>query len=163
MVVQARTQAKARARVKTQAKAQATARARRHGRPRLSHLFLGVLGCGMLAVLFWLTWKSDIAAPPSHTFETPSQEVEAAYCLAVVRQIAPGGRFGGYLGEAQDFWLKQLMTYGGDMAGNLTQGETLLGRHLATFPGPDRVWLMDAMDVCSNRALAYGFRFRAFQ
>jgi hypothetical protein len=80
-----------------------------------------------------------------------------------VRQIAPGGSFGGYLDEAQDFWLKRVMAYGVDLAGNLAQGESYLGRHLSSFPGPDRVWLMDAMDACSNRALAYGLRFRAFQ
>ncbi|WP_417807906.1 hypothetical protein [Thioclava sp.] len=139
------------------------AQARRQGGHGLRNAVLAIVSFLALVALFWMTWKSQFAAPASYVFKTPTQEVEAAYCLAVVRQIAPGGSFGGYLDEAQDFWLKRLMTYGGDMADNLTQGETLLGRHLATFPGPDRVWLMDAMDACSNRALVYGFRFRAFQ
>ncbi|MBN2741887.1 MAG: hypothetical protein JXR35_13395 [Rhodobacteraceae bacterium] len=137
--------------------------ARRQGGLGLRHAAFAIVGASVLIALFWMTWKSEIAAPAAHVFQTPSQEVEAAYCLAVVRQIAPGGRFGGYLDEAQDFWLHRLMNYGGDLAENLTQGEAFLGRHLSTFPGPDRVWLMDAMDACSNRALVYGFRFRAFE
>ncbi|KEO56100.1 hypothetical protein [Thioclava pacifica] len=121
-----------------------------------------VLGAVFLTGLFWLTWKSQFAAPLGYLFDTPSEGVEAGYCLAVARTIAPGGGGGGYVGEAQDFWLNRLMGFGGDLAGNIAKGEAALGSHLLAKKGPERLWLIDAMDACSNKAINYGARFRAF-
>ncbi|MEX1660686.1 hypothetical protein [uncultured Thioclava sp.] len=140
-----------------------SARFGRHHSLGLRNGVYALIGSLVLVALFWMTWKSQFAAPAGYVFETPTQAIEAGYCLTVVRQVAPGGSFGGYLDEARGFWLQRLRDFGGDLAGNIAQSEALLGRHLAAFPGPDRVWLMDAMDACSNRALIYGVRFRAFE
>lgn len=123
-------------------------------------LYVG-LGLCLCAGLFWLTWKSQFAAPPGYLFNTPTQPIEAGYCLAVARALS-GGMGGGYIGEAQDFWLKRVLEFSGDVAGNIAKGEAGLGRHLIAHEGPDRTWLIEAMDACSNRAVNYGARFRAF-
>ncbi|KFE35830.1 hypothetical protein [Thioclava atlantica] len=129
--------------------------------PMRAYLAFAV-GAVMLVGLFWLTWRSQFAAPPGYLFDTPSQPVEAAYCLAVARGVAPGATGGGYLGEAHDFWLQRVRDFGGDLAGTLTLGEKLLGDHLGTQRGAVRLWLIEAMDACSNRALNYGAHFAAF-
>lgn len=145
-------------------------RAGRHGRYRapadtvlpLRAYLAFVLGAVFLTGLFWLTWKSQFAAPLGYLFDTQTEGVEAGYCLAVARTIAPGGGGGGYVGEAQDFWLKRLMGFRGDLAGNIAKGEAALGRHLLVGKAPERLWLIDAMDACSNKAINFGARFRAF-
>ncbi|KEP70967.1 hypothetical protein DL1_13835 [Thioclava dalianensis] len=124
---------------------------------------LGALGLSGLAVLFWMTWKSQFAAPAGYLFETPTQPVEAGYCLAVARQVVPGASYGGYITEAKEFWLQRLLDFSGPLASNIMRGEIALNRHLQAFEGPDRAWLMNAMDSCSHRALTYGARFKSFE
>ncbi|WP_143593774.1 hypothetical protein [Thioclava sp. F36-7] len=147
----------------TAQRARARARARRRQQrthPALT-AFYAVVVISVAGGLFYLAWKSQFAAPPSYLFDTPTQPIEAAYCLAVVRALSGGGS-GGYIGQAQDFWLKRLLTFSGDVAGNIAKGEDALGHHLIGRPVPDRQWLVDAMDRCSNRAVNYGAHFGAF-
>lgn len=126
-----------------------------------------LLGYGALAVLvaglFYVTWKSQFAASAGYLFGTPSPAVEAGYCLSVARQIQPGAPIGGYVDEARTFWIARLRAYGGDMGGAIAAGEAKLGKDLAAVPGRTRIWLMDAMEACSTRALMLGHRFRAFE
>ncbi|MEZ5685362.1 MAG: hypothetical protein R3D78_05425 [Paracoccaceae bacterium] len=124
-------------------------------------------GVAVLAValpaLFFLTWKSQFAAPPGYLFGTPTQPIEAGYCLAVAQDVSPGGAPpGSYFEEAARFWVQRLRDYGAPMGDAVAKGRGRLGADLAAFKGPDQAWLREALEACSNRAVNYGARFRAF-
>lgn len=122
------------------------------------------IGAILVAGLFWMVWKSQFAAPPAYLFNTPTQPVEAGYCLAVAQSIYPGGApTGGFFAEAADFWVQRLRHYGGDLAGAIAAGQAALSRDLQAAPGPDTEWLNSAMEACARRALNYGAKFRAFE
>lgn len=123
-------------------------------------------GGAVLAVLvtglFYLTWKSQFAAPPGYLFGTPSLGAEAGYCLAVAQDVSPGGApSGSYFDEAAQFWLGRLTGYDAPMGAAIAAGRAKLGADLGAFDGPDRVWLRDALETCSRRALNYGAKFRS--
>ncbi|MDV7269346.1 hypothetical protein RYZ20_00350 [Thioclava sp. A2] len=124
---------------------------------------VGIGAASALSVLFFLTWKSQFAAPPGYLFGTPTQAAEAGYCLAVAQDVARGGSLpGSYFDEAAQFWVKRLQGYGVKMGAAISEGRGLLGRDLQATRGPEIAWLREAMDKCSNRAVNYGARFRAF-
>ncbi|MDF1619482.1 hypothetical protein [Pseudothioclava nitratireducens] len=133
------------------------------GAPRAGLWAAMIVGFVVVGGLFWLTWKSQFAAPPGYLFGTPTQAVESGYCLAVAQDVVPGGALSGsYFDEAAQFWVKRLRSYGGDIGGAVAQGRAHLGRDLSAFTGADLQWLRDAMDGCSTRAVNYGARFRVF-
>ncbi|PCD77157.1 hypothetical protein [Pseudothioclava arenosa] len=122
----------------------------------------GAVLVALVAGLFFLTWKSQFAAPPGYLFGTPSLGAEAGYCLAVAQDVSPGGApSGSYFDEAAQFWLGRLKGYDAPMGEEIAAGRAKLGADLGIFDGPDRVWLRDAMEVCSRRALNYGAKFRS--
>ena len=131
------------------------------------HWLWWLLGIGvacLLAVLFFLTWRSQFAAPPGYLFGTPTQAVEAGYCLVVAQDVARGANLpGSYFDEAAQFWVKRLQGYDAPMGAAIAQGRSYLGRDMLASRGPDITWLRAAMDKCSNRALHYGARFRTFE
>lgn len=115
----------------------------------------------VLAVLFWATWKGQFAAPPGYLFNTPSQPVEAGYCLAVAQAIAPQGLpIRGFVPEVADFWVKRLRSYGGNLGGAIAAGQAALGRDLATTGVIENAYLSNALEACSLRAINYGYHFR---
>lgn len=121
------------------------------------------VGAVVVAGLFWIVWKSQFAAPPGYLFGTPTQPIEAGYCLAVAQSIYPGGApSGGFFAEAADFWVHRLRYYGGDLAGAIAAGQAALSRDLSAAQGQDAAWLNSAMEACANRALNYGAHFKSF-
>lgn len=124
---------------------------------------VSAVGAVAVAGLFWMSWKSQFAAPPGYLFGTPSQPVEAGYCLAVAQSIYPGGApTGGFFAEAADFWVARLRSYGGDLAKAIASGQAALSRDLTASQGLETAWLNGAMESCSNRALNYGAHFKSF-
>jgi hypothetical protein len=121
---------------------------------------LGGLSAAGIAALFFLTWQSQFAAPPGYLFDTPSQPVEAGYCLSVAQELGGGG--GGYVDEAARFWVARLRGYDADMGRAIADGRAWLGRDQAVQTARGVQWLFYAMDQCSNRAVSYGARFQAF-
>lgn len=66
----------------------------RWGQLRGVNAAVAVLVLAGVGGLFFLTWKSQFAAPPGYMFGTPTVAVEAGYCLAVTqgtRSITRGG------------------------------------------------------------------------
>ncbi|MCE5974827.1 hypothetical protein LZA78_15165 [Sinirhodobacter sp. WL0062] len=126
--------------------------------PRSLVLGGGTLLVAVVAGLFWLVWKSQFAAPAGYLFDTPTQPVEAGYCLAVAQAVGGGGvPVGGPIAEAQDFWIARLRGYTSDMAPPIAAGQAAMARDLGQG---DRVWLLDAMEACVRRAITYGAHFR---
>lgn len=124
---------------------------------------VGIGGVCLLSVLFFLTWKSQFAAPPGYLFGTPTQAAEAGYCLAVAQDVARGSSLpGSYFDEAAQYWVKRLQGYEVRMGTAISQGRSYLGRDLQQVSGAESAWLRDAMDRCSTRAVNYGAHFRAF-
>lgn len=120
-------------------------------------------GIVLVGALFWMVWRSQFAAQPGYLFGTPTQPVEAGYCLAVAQSFYPGGPpTGGYVAEAADFWVGRLRFYGGDLAGAIAAGQARLSRDLTAARGKETEWIAGAMDGCSRRALNYGAKFKAF-
>lgn len=128
--------------------------------PRSLVLGGGGLLLAVVAGLFWLVWESQFAAPAGYLFDTPTQPVEAGYCLAVAQAVGTGGvPVGGPISEAQDFWIARLRGYTSDMARPIAAGQAALARDMAQT---DRAWLLDAMEACMRRAITYGAHFRSF-
>ncbi|MCT2540096.1 hypothetical protein OE699_04590 [Sedimentimonas flavescens] len=128
--------------------------------PRSLVLGGGGLLLAVVAGLFWLVWESQFAAPAGYLFDTPTQPVEAGYCLAVAQAVGAGGvPVGGPISEAQDFWIARLRGYTSDMARPIAAGQAALARDMAQT---DRAWLLDAMEACMRRAITYGAHFRSF-
>lgn len=124
---------------------------------------LATAGLVLIGSLFWMVWTSQFAAPPGYLFGTPTQAVEAGYCLAVAQSVYPGGPpTGGYVAEAAQFWIARLQGFGG-MAPAIAAGQARLSRDLAASRGAEAEWMADALEACSRRALNYGARFRAFE
>lgn len=129
--------------------------------PRSLVLGGGTLLVAVVAGLFWLVWKSQFAAPAGYLFDTPTQPVEAGYCLAVAQAVGGGGvPVGGPIAEAQDFWIARLRGYTSDMAPPIAAGQAAMARDLGQG---DRVWLLDAMEACMRRAITYGAHFRTLE
>lgn len=108
--------------------------------------------------LFVMTWKSQFAAPPGYLFATPSQPIEAGYCLSVAQEIGSDG----YVDEAVRFWIARLGSYGADMGRAIAEGRAALGRDQALQEARGVKWLFYALDQCSNRAVTYGAHFESF-
>jgi len=124
---------------------------------------LGGAGMVLVASLFWMVWRSQFAAPAGYLFGTPTQPVEAGYCLAVAQSVYPGGPpTGGYVAEAAQFWIERLRGFDGGMAKAIAAGQARLSRDLMASHGAEAQWLASALEACSRRALNYGARFRAF-
>ena len=65
---------------------------------------LGVLGLLAVAAMFYGVYRSQFAAPPGYLFGTPTQPVEAGYCLIVAQDVIPSGApIGSYVDEAAQF------------------------------------------------------------
>lgn len=124
---------------------------------------LGVLGLLAVAAMFYGVYRSQFAAPPGYLFGTPTQPVEAGYCLIVAQDVIPSGApIGSYVDEAAQFWIKRLRQLGADMGPAIAKARERLGRDLSASGGDSEIWLRNAMELCSNRAVMYGARFRAF-
>lgn len=117
----------------------------------------------LVAGLFWGVIKTQFAAPPGYLFGTPTQAIEAGYCLSVAQNIVPGGApIGSYFDEAAQFWIKRLRDLGGPMAPAIAAGRAKLATDKTNAGPKANVWYQFAMDQCSNRALTYGAHFRSF-
>lgn len=129
---------------------------------------LTVWGGGLAAllavgVLFWGVWKTQFAAPPGYLFNTPTQAIEAGYCLSVAQMIVPSGApIGSYFDEAAQFWVKRLRDLKVDMGPAIEAGRTKMSADKRAAGPKANVYLQYAMDQCSNRALTYGAHFRSF-
>ncbi|KQB15120.1 hypothetical protein H9N28_12720 [Rhodobacter capsulatus] len=117
----------------------------------------------LVAGLFWGVWKSQFAAPSAHLFNTPTQEVEAGYCLTVAQSIVSSGAPpGSYFEEAAQFWVKRLRDIEADMGPAIAKGRAKLSVDKQGSGQKSSVWLQYAMDLCSQKAVTYGARFRSF-
>lgn len=150
---------------------QASGRPLRRGRPTeedktpLWKLASGwAAGVGLVAVLFVILWKTQFAAPPGYLFGTPTESQEAGYCLAVAQDVVQGGApVGSYIDEAARFWMQRLRDLGEPMGSSIVSARRLLAEDIMQNGAAPRDWLESAMEMCSNRAVMYGVRFRAFQ
>jgi len=119
----------------------------------------------LVAVLFWAVWKSQFAAPPGYLFDTPTEAVEAGYCLAVAQDYLPAGApVGSLQDEAAQFWigrLRQLDVSG--MGRAIAAGRAKLGTDLKASHERDRAWFDYALDRCTRRAMNYGARFGSLE
>lgn len=139
----------------------------RHSDDGLSpRAFLGVAGVLALvtAGLFWSVWRGQFTAGPGFLFDTPSRQVEAAYCWNVATGIVPGGApIASYFDEAARFWVERLRKLDPDnMAHDIAEGHARLMADRAGAREKAGVWFQFAMDQCSHRAVTYGAHFRSF-
>ncbi|WP_339107644.1 hypothetical protein [Thioclava sp. GXIMD4216] len=116
---------------------------------------------------FFAVSQSQFAAPASFLFNTPTQEVEAAYCMVVAEEIHPNlVPPGSYISEARNFWMERLRKIAGPTMGEaLLKARVQLTRDIeqVTKPNPKREWLEFTVSECSHKATSYGMRFREFQ
>lgn len=126
-------------------------------------------GGGLLVVvvagLFWAVWKSQFAAPPGYLFDTPTEAIEAGYCLAVAQEYLPAGApVGSLQDEAAQFWIGRLRRL--DVSGMgpaIAAGRGKLGADLRASHGRERAWFDFALDRCTRRAMNYGAHFGSLE
>lgn len=120
--------------------------------------------CAGIAGAFWFVWKSQFAAPSGFLFGSPTQEIEAGYCLGVAQQVVPGGSpTGGFVSETTDFWIKRLRSYTRDMGPPIAAAQARIARDLQASLGGEREWLEEAMITCTKRAQTYGAKFQTLK
>ncbi|MFN3281446.1 MAG: hypothetical protein ACK40I_07240 [Tabrizicola sp.] len=107
-----------------------------------------------VAVLFWLNWKIQFAAPPGYLFAMRSAAAEAGYCLAVAQDFGRDP----VAAELADFWVGRLAQLGRGMGGPIAEGRAALQRDLASVEGERSDRLRAAMRACADRAVTYGLR-----
>ena len=117
----------------------------------------------LVSGLFWGVWKTQFAAPSGYLFNTPTLAIEAGYCLSVAQAIVPSGAPpGSYFEEAAQFWVKRLRDIEADMGPAIAKGRAKLSVDKQNSGQKSSVWLQYAMDLCSQKAVTYGARFRSF-
>jgi len=123
----------------------------------------GAIVLFLVAVLFYGVWRSQFAKGPGYLFDTPTQAVEAGYCLSVAQTIVPtGAPIGSYFDEAAQFWVQRLRVLKAEMGPAIAAGRAKLAADKAAAGPKSNVWLQYAMDQCSYRAVNYGMHFRSF-
>jgi hypothetical protein len=113
----------------------------------------------VVALLFWLNWKIQFAAPAGFLFASSSASVEAGYCLAVAQEAGRDP----LSAEIADFWVARLAASRTDMGRAIAKGRVALGRDLAATSGDRREWVREAMLNCADRAVTYGARLARFR
>ncbi|WP_339112249.1 hypothetical protein [Thioclava sp. GXIMD2076] len=116
---------------------------------------------------FYAVSQSQFAAPASYLFNTPSEAVEAAYCMVVAEDVHPNRvPPGSYLSEARNFWMTRLREISGSgMGAALVKARVQLTRDIDRVqrPNPRKEWLEFTVGECSHKATNYGMKFREFQ
>lgn len=124
---------------------------------------IGIAAVVIVAGMFYVLWRGQFAAAPRYLFDTPTQAVEAGYCLAVAQDVVPtGAPIGSYFDEATQFWIKRMRTLNAPMGPSIASGRARLSADVSRSGRSSEDWLETAMTACSNRALMYGGRFKAF-
>lgn len=124
---------------------------------------IGIVAVVAIAGMFYILWRGQFAAAPRYVFDMPTPAVEAGFCLSVAQDVVPAGApIGSYFDEAAQFWIKRMRTIGAPMGPSIASARARIATSLATSGKSSEDWLQNAMEVCSNRALMYGARFRAF-
>ncbi|OCX59998.1 hypothetical protein BFP70_18035 [Thioclava sp. SK-1] len=134
--------------------------------PVLPNWVVWGLGPGAIVTvigLFYLVWNNQFAAPAAYLFNTPTQEVEAGYCLAAFQQVQTGvSGAGNFISEGQQFWIKRLGSFDSDFSKSAVSGRAALGRDLQKIQGREREWIREVVVQCGDKSLNYGAKYSSF-